>query len=423
MNVLFVVPSEVSSGEAITALHVAECIAAEGVRVHFLSSDFTARFLEGPFRRGITRFTADRNFNSRIWLELLRDFEPDLILFADYPLLFFSSGAPPFADEAWASSLEGLDIPLVTFDHLGYAQKPVSLYFGPPHLSFHCETMHEAPANMQILLPCPVQEPGFVPGRRGIPFRYWDLPLNLPEAKRREVRRRYLRDEQELLIFHSTPGWAWQLAQSLGLPYYACLSKILQYYFSGLDRPVTILSINNGDLLAPAEHPGIRIQNLASLPKDEYEALMLASDLMITENRLSVSLGKAVCGLVPSVVLRNSYRLKALLADREEPLRRILLEMEGERLGAVFPYEVFPIFSRQEMELLGLYKHNSLEEAFVTLEVYDGEATRSHLHRLLLEPEAREALRIKQQDYVNKLQSLEDAYDTLRGVLEKQLVG
>ena len=422
INVLFVVPSEVSSGEAITALHVAECLAAKGGRMHFLASDFTAYFLEGPFPRGVTRFTQDRDSNCQIWLDLIRDFVPDLILFADYPLLFFSSGAPPFAGDAWASSLESLDIPLVTFDHLGYAQRPVSIYFGPPHLSFHCETLRAAPANMHILLPCPVQEPGFVPGRRGIPFRYWDLPLKLPEAKRQAVRRRYLRDERGMLVFHSTPGWAWRLAQNLGLPYYTFLSKIFETYFSGLDVPVTILSINDGDLLAPCEHAGIHIRNLASLPKDEYEALMLASDLMITENRLSVSLGKAVCGMVPGAVLRNSYRLRELLAFAEEPMRRILLEMEGERLGAVFPYEVFPIFGRQEMELLGLYTHNSLDEAFATLEVFGGEATRAQLHRLLLDPEAQEAVRSKQQDYANRLQSLEDAYDALQVVLEKQLV-
>src|SRR5690349_16316786 len=133
MKVIFVTPSEVSSGEAVTALHMAENICRNSGEIRFLASTFTARFLKNIFSEQVIEFTPDANSNVRIWQSLLREFRPDAIVFADYPLLFFSNGTVPLADEAWVRSLDNVDATLLTLDHLGYAQRQMSIYFGPPH--------------------------------------------------------------------------------------------------------------------------------------------------------------------------------------------------------------------------------------------------------------------------------------------------
>jgi len=396
---------------------MARIVTTRGAQVRFLASNFTARFLRPLFAAQVEAFGADVAQNRRIWDRTLREFRPEIVVFGDYPLLFFGSGTIPLADDAWVSNLGANDAAIVTLDHLGYAQRPVTLFFGPPHLSFHSVSIPNVPDRMRILLPCPLHEPTDVPGRRGIPFRYWPRTPERREELRQEVRQRYHVSEGGLLVFHSTPNWAWRLAEHLRLPHYAFLANILAYYLADIPRPITVLSVNNGALLSPPDDPNLRVLNLPPVPSDEYEQLLLACDLMITENGVSVGLGKAVCSLQPSAVLRNSHRLTDLVGHVEPPLERIVLAMERARLGAIFPYEVFPIWRREELQQLGLFDHNSLAEAFAHVELFGGEPTRRELQRLLLDDDAREALRARQRSYSERVATLDDADQVLRGSL------
>jgi hypothetical protein len=414
MRVIFVTPSEVSSGEAITALHTAENVRVNGGEVRFLSSAFTARLLKDSFPEEVTEFTPDAKTNAEIWESSLNQFRPHAVVFADYPLLFFSNGTAPLADDAWVHKLEETDAVLVTLDHLGYAQRPMSVYFGPPHLSMHCERTPELPKRMRILLPCPLNEPSKVEARIGTPFRCWHSPPRLSEDQRRATRALYSRDDGDLLIFHSAAGWAARFANRMQLPHYRFLTDMLEHYLSTLERRVTLVSVNNGNLLASSNHENIRVHNLAPLTKDEFERLLFACDLVITENSISQTLGKAVCGLTPAAVLLNSYSLPELLAGTEEWLRELLSKLEGIKLGSIFPYEVFPIWRREDVEDLGLFEQNSFAEAFARLELFGGEATREQFAQLLLDEQTRADLRSRQETYVNRLSNLDDAYSVLQ---------
>src|SRR5687768_180543 len=123
IRVLFVTPSELSSGEAVTALHMAERVVRRGGRCAVLASPFTAALLESRLGSLVTRLTSDRKGNQALWDIALRDLRPDAVVFADYPLLFFSNGITPLADDGWVASLENIDALPITLDHLGYAQR------------------------------------------------------------------------------------------------------------------------------------------------------------------------------------------------------------------------------------------------------------------------------------------------------------
>lgn len=413
MRVLFLTPSDISSGEAITALHMGENIIRSNGEVNFLASKFTEAFLREPFPRSIVELTDNLEENHEIWNRSIEGFRPDAVVFADYPLLFFSSGASPLADEAWVSSLEDLDATITTLDHLGYAQQPTTVYFGPPHLSFQCETTPALPKRMHILLPCPLQEPDPVPGRSGVPFRYLTETPSIEESDRRKLRREYLTDDNDLLIFHSTPNWAWQFAKTFGLPHYSFLTELLEYYLAGLSCSAAVVSVNKGDLLPPSRRENIRIINLATLPKAKYEQLLQCCDLMITDNCVSASLGKAVCSRRPCAVISNSYSVVELLGRVDEPLRQMIMRMERSRLGSIFPYKVFPIWSLADLEQLGLLKQNTFSTGFASLELFGGEDTRTRLIDLLINKATREAMQVRQQAYVERLATLPDAYDAL----------
>jgi hypothetical protein len=418
MRVLFVTPSETGSGEAITTLSMAESVAHRAGQVSFLASAFTARFLERRFPGKVAVLSGDLPHNREAWGKTLRDFRPDVVVFADYPLLFLSSGAAKLADAGWLRQLDESSFAPVTLDHVGYAQGPMSLFFGPPHLTFHCETFPELPSDIHVLLPCPLQEPAPVPGRRGTPFRHStdEETTRLTSTERRDIRLQYLDDERDFLVFHSIPTWAWKMAKSLGLPHYDFLPHILGEYLHGLPRPVTVVSVNNGRLLAPVARSGVHIVNLPMVLSDQYDQLLLASDLMITDNAVSVSLGKAVCALVPCAVLRNSHPLVRLLEMAAGSIRRLILDMEAVRPGCIYPYEVFPIWGRDQLDDLGLFRQNSLGEAVATVEVFGGDTSRRQLQGLLADKEMREALRSGQRRYLERVQALPAPYEALRSL-------
>jgi hypothetical protein len=418
MKVLLVTPVTVGSGETITALHIAERIRERGGTILFLAAPFANGFLEEQFSGSIRNFTDDGAENRVIWESTIREFLPDAIVFSDYPLMFFSSGVSPMSDiEEWAHSLDGIDAHLVTLDHTGFAQREQSLFFGPPHLSFHYERLPSIPRRMQVLLPCPMNEPAELPGRAGHPFRYWDVPLTVPEDRRSEIRGRYLKDSDEYLIFHATARWAWETAQSFEIPYYQFLPRILEYYLADLAKPATIVSVNNGSLLDELDNPGLRIINSAPLPKSEYEALLFSSDLMLTENTISITLGKAICGRLPCAAFRNSRTFRALLDQMSGPLREVVKAMEEKRPGAVYPYDMFPGGTSEWLAQVGLYHRNSITRGFRALEVYGEEQTRCELRALLQDAASREALRANQEEYIDKLRALPDAYEVLRQVI------
>ena len=62
------------------------------------------------------------------------------------------------------------------------------------------------------------------------------------------MRRRYLERDDDLLVFHSVPNWAWQAAEVYNLSFYDFLHQVLDEYFGNLPKKVTIVSVKYGDL-------------------------------------------------------------------------------------------------------------------------------------------------------------------------------
>jgi hypothetical protein len=424
MDVLFVVPAEQGAGETITVLHVADRLVSAGHDVRFLATPFARRFLEPRFPSRVAVLTGSGRRNRELWDEALVDFRPNAVVFADYPLLFFRFGVAPLVDEpGWAESLEDADACLVTFDHFGFAQGEMGVFLGPAHLTMSYQFIPAIPTRLHVMLPCPMHEPGTVEGRRGEAFRYWDVPLGIAAGVRDAVRQEYVGDGRHLLVFHLVSNWAWQGAEAFGLSFYRYLPDLLEMYLGCASQPVTLVSVNNGRLLAAPPGARVRIVNLPPLPAEEFEALLFAADLVITENRVSISIGKAICGLQPCALLKNSHRLLTLVQETAPAVRKVILSMERVRPGTVYPYDVYPTGLVRELEELILFKDNTLARCLHELEVFGGEHTSNALLRLLTDPDARRATRIEQQSYVEKLAALDDGVEVLGRLIERERAG
>jgi hypothetical protein len=417
MRVLFVTPSDTGSGEAVTAAHIAERLTRRGAAVAALTSPSTAAFFSGACVESKVALTGERARNRRLWDGTLERLRPQAIVFADFPLMYFSSGVPPLADDEWLRGLAESGVVVATLDHLGYAQRAQQVFFGPSHCSLHCETLPQTPEWIPLLLPCPMQPPVPIAGRRGIPVRYWDLPLSLPAETREEVRRTYLDQPNDVLVFHAVPGWAWRIADRYGLPLHHFLARILKHCFEGSSRSVTVVSVNNGGLLEPIDETGFRVRNLSSLPRERFESLMLSADLMISENGISSALGKALCGGVPAVAFRNSHGLMRIVEQADPRLKALVLEIERSRLGAVFPFEVYPIWTRADLAGIGPWWEEDAACGVERLELFGGDPTRERLHALLDDPHEKIEARRRQQTFVAQAAALPAADDVLENLV------
>jgi hypothetical protein len=417
MRVLFVCPVDIGSGETITSIHFAEDLLASGHDVAFIASPFAERFIGAALPVPVHLFSDIGSDNFRLWRTTVADFIPDVIVFADYPLMFFPLGVVPLARvPGWVDSLIELGARLVTLDHFGFAQGKRTLFLGPPHLGLGMLVLPALPDGMEVMLPCPMHEPGPVDGRIGHPFRYWDVPFRLPPGLKEQTRSRYLDSEDGLLVFYAVPNWAWRYAERHRITLYDHLPKLFSDFFSGYEKPVTLVSVNNGRLFDVGDDPRLRIINLGPCPKADFEALLFAADLAVTDNKLSISIGKAICGFQASAVLKNSFGVLELMDRAEGTAREIVRRMERTRIGSVYPFDAFPTVTPKDVDQIGLYRDNGLPEGFLEVEVFGGAETREKLLSLAGDPVRRAEQRARQEIYVERLAKLPTGEAVLRSV-------
>jgi hypothetical protein len=417
MRVLFVCPVTIGSGETITSIHFAEDLLAGGHDVAFIASQFAEGFIGAAVPVPVDVFSESGGDNFRLWRRTVADFAPDVIVFADYPLMFFPLGVVPLAGvPGWVDSLGELAARLVTLDHFGFAQGQRTLFLGPPHLGLGMLGLPALPDGMEVLLPCPMHEPGPVDGRIGQPFRYWDVPFGLPQRLKEQTRSRYLDGGDSLLVFYAVPNWAWRYAENHRITLYDHMPKLLSEFFGGYEKPVTLVSVNNGGLFEGGGDPSLRIINLGPCPKAEFEALLFAADLAITDNKLSISIGKAICGFQASAVLKNSFSVLELMDRAEGAAREVVRRMERTRMGSVFPFDAFPTVTPKDVDQIGLYRDNGLPQGFLEVEIFGGTETREKLLALAGDPVCRAQQRARQETYVERLARLPTGEAVLSGI-------
>ena len=419
-RVLFVNPVLDGSGEIITTLHMGRDLRRKGCEAHFLGTALARRLLDRDFGDRVRPLDANPRENLEQWKTAMREVSPDAIVFADLPFFWLDQGTVQLGSpEQLLESLEAVDVPVFTLDHFGMAQQPCNLFFGPPHLVQRPSRIPALPDYVHRLLPCPMHEPSELPGRTGVPFRYWDVPLVRPAGEREQTRAEWLDDPNGLLVLLPIPGWAVRVAAAIDHPYHRLLPEFLTYYFEGLDRPVTIVAVNGQDL-PQCESDSVRIVPAGTMPVEGFEALMFAADLLLTDNGLSIAMGKAVCGLQVCANLRNRWRFAELARQLDGPMRELMWKMERAKLGSIYPYEVFPGGIREELETLGWFQRKSVTDACATVELFGGEQTRKELRALLLDPAARSELERRQREYVDRLAALPTAHKILTNPIADQ---
>ena len=405
-RVLIVTPHTLSSGEAITAVHVANELTQHGSCVRFLASRHTATLVPAHFE--VTVFGGTLEENQIIWTQAQQDFRPTLVLFADYALLSDKAGSIPLANGPWIDALNCLEASLLTFDHLDLArERPAKWANQLPAI--------RPPDRMGILLPCPVHTPTRPAGRRGMPFRYWKPP-RLDAARRAEVRARYGAGPNELLVVHAVPRWAQAMAEVMRHPLYTVLASLLSSYLTGLSRSVLLVSVNDGMLLSSSAAYGFTIVNVTAMSVEEYEELLVCADLMLSENCFSVSLGKAVCAGVPVVLWQHTLNPIAVLTAEDKAVGVIAAEMIAANPKSLEPWLAFPSWNQDLVNALTALTQDAdgVLASVERLEIFGGVPTRQAIHALLSDDGERERWRARQFLYAQRVSTLPTAPEAIR---------
>jgi hypothetical protein len=157
--------------------------------------------------------------------------------------------------------------------------------------------------------------------------------------------------------------------------------------------------------------------NLQAMPPMDFERMIAASDLVLTDNAISVSLGKAVCLRRPCAVLANGWGVAELDALGDAPGARWARAIERRRPGAVFPWEVFPIWNGDDLERLGFGPDHAFRRCAARLEVFGGAATRERVAELVDGGPLRAGIDEAQRDYLQQLRALPSASAALSKAL------
>jgi hypothetical protein len=253
------------------------------------------------------------------------------------------------------------------------------------------------------------------------------------------VRSRYLGEDQQedgILILMGVSGWSRQKAQRHGYPLFDYLGELLGVYLAELPKPVTIVCVANRPLLRPSKHPNLRIINADQMAPDDYERLLLSTDLVITLDETAYSFGKLL-GNVPNLVLVNSYNLEEVLdrLESHDPIRRIVLDMEQQRPGSVYPHIHYPLQATPDLLADGppqwhhpeggsvpffqrmVRRRNYVSSPFLRAELYGGDETREIFHWLLCDPAARDRVREQENAYIERQSGLDDGMAVLKRLL------
>jgi hypothetical protein len=435
---LFVTSFHQSLGETFTLGRFAADLRAEGWRTEFLASEFAAGFLREQGNT-LELFTASREGNQRLLDAALRRVAPDLIVASDF-FLFEATDARRMWSVRW---LTESGVPVVTFDHLKFHPdaRTITLGFksrfdsdpallanfpGVPAGATPRATVAvpALPAEVVALIrPCPVHDPRSQPDPR---LRCYDLTRSESKASPPTAARRRLGiSDGEKVVVVPVGSWALGLARHVRLPYPDLLGQVLLRYFGRAAGRVRVLLVGKGLEAAKHIRGRVTLELIPGLPFDELQDLLAAADLVLGDNATSATLGRAVMAGVPAAVLVSSLRVRrepaGLVLDAPFPLSRfargLIESTEQSAPGSVFPFAVYPLGWREEME--PLFDGNPYRDAIEWLEMFHETDSAERLVRIVFEPAARERLMARQMAYRQLVEALPDAAEIVAGVLAR----
>ena len=394
---LFTIPGQLGSGEIVNAVIVAEQLEKKGVECTFVASPYAEHFLKGKnFDYFI--FGNDKRKNMH-HIKKMIETGFDVTVIADYYLFFVDKQLPKFL---WIGFLEDMDVTTITFDSLGLGREfPANSYVISPELfpPRKYNILYRIPPFVEALIyPCPpFSESG---GSSDIHCgRLYEEDFTGVTHDKSRIRQELGIPEEVKVLFHPIPKWSLATQETRSMKYYPLLGDIITLQLSKLDIQAQIVCINPSDIPVYHSTHNVSVQELEFIPYDLFMKYLLCADLLITDNILSATLGKAVLNRVPALLLGNlhSYGTASTLDAVDADVSSFIQNRMG---NAVLPS--LPFWSAFKDS----YAARDIQETFLQEELLNTHGIFTALKTILTDPHTRSTLRENQDEYIRKIQSL-----------------
>lgn len=158
---------------------------------------------------------------------------------------------------------------------------------------------------------------------------------------------------------------------------------------------------------------------LNQLEPKRYQSILASADLFVTCNVSSNTLASAVALGIPSLVLRNSFRVRtaeeAIAQIPEKPSEKLL-----DWLSSAVPINCFYNWPGGYFRFLSrLLQKNPYCETFATAELFYENEVIEQFHKLLYDVSASQEMRERQSRYVDLVRSLPSGADLIQKHLSK----
>lgn len=439
VRALFVSQPARAYGEINVVVPLAESLLEKGGDAWFLVSPLAARVARARFPDRTFELCGNRELNQNTFWRMVKKFRPDIILFSALHEVLHPRRKLecPLINWRWLEDINAFDVGLIFIDFIAHVPGLQEALDCP-----ECAPMFGEAAlraffqRLWTILPCPLNEPCEVEGRRGIPYRTETLPLRIQADERAAIRARFL-DDDGILILRGGANWQSTVAEQFGVHLYDHLGEVLGLYLSGFPKPVCLVSVSDSHELAGSEFRNFRIVNIRNVPPQEYQKLLLSADLLVTDNEIGYTLARSI-GHAPGVVLVNSYTLEQVFTRTRtgSRLHRIVLDMERTSPGSIFPYRVYPL-AADPRELVPIYGNGDTtfqnrscllpqnlrlgrmpSSPFFRAEIFGGDVTRDFFEWLLLDPLSKTELRREEASYLERLSNIEDGGAVIRRLVK-----
>jgi Family of unknown function (DUF6365) len=439
IRAIFLLSPSRAYGEINVAVPLAKSIADQGAQVWFIASPLAARIATLQFPGRVFVMGESREANQVIFWRVVKKYRVNVVVFSELYEVLQPRRMPdcPLLDRQFFQDIEYLDATLVFLDFIAHV--PVlQQVAGCTHCAqrFGGGTLATFLQRLWVILPCPLNEPGEVRDRRGVPYRVHELPVPLSSADRTSTRKRLLGANgrsQGILIVRTGSTWQAKLAKEYGVRVYDHLTELLADYLRGLKRPVTVVSVSDKQRLRPDRARRMRVVNVGNLDPTDYQRLILSADLVLTDNQIGYTLATTI-GSVAAGVMVNSFQAEDIV-QREgprAPVSRIVQRIERECPGSIYPHRIFPLPADDEVmdeesqadsdsapfgpDVIRLGRMRS--SPYVKIEMYGGRRTREQFEWLLEDPAGGQYLRQQDRNYIGRLNAIDDGATVLAKVFQ-----
>lgn len=396
MKVLFIICPSLGIGEAYTADRLSEQLVNVGWKVYFLGTEIVTLF-EGVKNENTWVLSEDNKENYNLLNEIVSSVSPDLFIFTDYNMYIKNSFINFSFEFNW---LDEFNIPCMVIDTVGNCQNEVlsSLYEN--------EGLILPKWVDAVLRPVPPHDPVDSENKRLIHFSVFTEFEEQNVETKQKIKQDFKVEQDKKLVVLPLGHWINLVAGTVEHRLYKYMLRIFVNYLCDLEYDIELVILGDKSC-GSSNYKNVYVRtDLAEISFSKAEELISISDLMITTNRFSSSLGRAARYKVPTISFINSTdivvsqgRIMTDLNFEISPYINRILQLVTGRNGKVKKFAMFPEYDTGIINEF-YSKNPRFAEIVPTCEIFDKDTTVTVLKSLLSED--RHKLTEKQSNFMNK---------------------